>query len=290
MTSTSASIVGCGSSCALALLALMPGASAADLSTRTYTKVPAAVEAVSSWTGFYAGAAIGWTGSRDDWTTDLIADGTVLGTPAAIGRLGLGGPNATFNTDGVRGALFAGYNYQINQSIVTGIEADVGLATNDKATLNYIPGTVFGAPGTSTPLGDRVTISGGADASIRARLGYLITPSWLLYATGGGAFQRESIDIVCPGSTQNSRWCVADRSANVSTTHIGWTLGAGLEGKLTGSLSGRIEYRYSDLGQWNNSYFLNTNGDEVYAHTRLTSHSVMVGAAYLFGGPVVANY
>jgi outer membrane immunogenic protein len=268
----------------------MSGASAADLPARTYVKAPPEIAAVSSWTGSYAGAAIGWAGYRDNWTTDLIADGTVLGKPAAVGRLGLGGPNANFNTDGFRGALFAGYNYQINQSVVTGIEADVGLASNNKATLNYIPGTVFGGPGASTPLGDRVTISRGADASIRARLGYLITPGWLLYTTGGVAFQWESIDIVCPGGAQNSRWCVADRTANVSTTHVGWTLGAGLEGKLTSNLTGRIEYRYSDLGKWNNGYFLNTGGDEVYAHTRLTSHTVMFGAAYLFGGPVVAKY
>ncbi|MCP3470143.1 hypothetical protein NLM33_07360 [Bradyrhizobium sp. CCGUVB1N3] len=81
-----------------------------------------AVAAVSSWTGFYAGAAIGWAGYRDDWTTDLIANGAALGTPAAIGRLGLGGPNANFDTDGFRGSLFAGYNYQINPSVVAGIE------------------------------------------------------------------------------------------------------------------------------------------------------------------------
>lgn len=265
------------------LVAGAVGASAADLAPAPYTKAPAVAAAVASWTGPYAGAAIGWIGHRETWTTDLVASGGALVSPAVTGRLGLGGANADFNANVFRGALFAGYNFQINQSVVTGIEADLGLATNNKATLNYIPGTVFGAPGTSTPLGDRLTVSRDLDASIRARLGYLINPSWLVYSTGGVAFQQESIDVICPGNFANSRWCIADRTAKVSTTHVGWTLGAGVEGKLASNVTGRVEYRYSDLGTWNNSYFMGTNADEALAHTRLTSQNVMIGAAYQFG-------
>src|SRR5215467_4800124 len=89
MKSTTTSIVAYASPCALApafaLLAAMSGASAADLPARTYVKAPVEVAAVSSWTGFYAGAAIGWAGYRDNWTTDRVGDGT----PAAFNRLGL---------------------------------------------------------------------------------------------------------------------------------------------------------------------------------------------------------
>lgn len=263
------------------LLTSAVGVSAADLAAQQpYTKAPSAAAVVSSWTGPYVGGAVGWLGSREDWTTDLIWPSR---TPAVAGRLGLGGPTANFNANGFRGAVFAGYNHQVGQSFVVGLEGDLGWATNNKSTMNYLPGTVLGAPGTNTPLGDRLTISRGFDASIRGRVGYLVTPGWLAYATGGVAFQQETIDVVCPGGgAGNSRWCIADRFAKPSTIHVGWTVGAGLEGKVTSNVTGRVEYRYSDLGTWNNGYFVGSNGDEMWAHTRLTSHTVMFGAAYQF--------
>ncbi len=67
------------------------------------------------------------------------------------------------------------------------------------------------------------------DGSIRGRLGYAYD-RYLLYGTGGLAFG----DIKGP--------------AGASSTKTGWTLGAGIEAALTSNVTGRLEYRHSDLG------------------------------------------
>ncbi len=86
---------------------------------------------------------------------------------------------------------------------------------------------------------------------------------------------------------------MATRAAEKSTTHVGWTLGAGVDYRITPNWIARAEYRYSDFGSWKNNYFPNTNTDEIYARTELTSNRVTVGISYLFGAqtsPVVAKY
>lgn len=69
------------------------------------------------------------------------------------------------------------------------------------------------------------------DATVRGRLGYAYD-RYLIYGTGGVAFG----DIKSGGS---------------STTRTGWTLGAGIEAALTSNVTGRLEYRHTDLGTWN---------------------------------------
>ena len=66
------------------------------------------------------------------------------------------------------------------------------------------------------------------DSSVRGRLGYAYD-RYLFYGTGGVAF----------GDIKNN---------GASTTRTGWTLGAGIEAALTTNITGRLEYRYTDLG------------------------------------------
>ena len=66
----------------------------------------------------------------------------------------------------------------------------------------------------------------------------------------------------------------------------GWTLGAGVEHLLTAAWLVRAEYRYADFGQANPTFFtynIGGNGDDrVYAHVRIRTHTVNLGAAYKF--------
>jgi outer membrane immunogenic protein len=66
------------------------------------------------------------------------------------------------------------------------------------------------------------------DATVRGRLGYAYD-RFLFYGTGGIAF----------GDLKN---------AGASTTKVGWTLGAGIEAAITSNVTGRLEYRHTDLG------------------------------------------
>lgn len=81
---------------------------------------------------------------------------------------------------------YLGVNWQFASSWVAGIEGDLGWADNKKAA-NPHPGTAglfFGAPLVGLPAG---SVKDTWDGSVRARLGYLVAPSTMLYGSAGVA-------------------------------------------------------------------------------------------------------
>lgn len=125
--------------------------------------------------------------------------------------------NNKVDLDGFGGGAFAGYNYEFGNGLVGGVEGDVGY--------HDIHGSNAGTD-----------VDGGVGGSLRARLGYAITPEILPYVTAGGAAQ--SVKVTEGG--------VSDRN-----THLGWTAGAGVDFKVTENIFARGEYRYTDLGNKN---------------------------------------
>ncbi|MDS1134754.1 outer membrane protein [Nitratireductor indicus] len=115
--------------------------------------------------------------------------------------------------DGYFGGIFVGTNFQ-NGNVVYGVEGDLGYDRLKGSQGAY-------------------SFKGGVDGSARARLGYALTDSVLLYGTAGGAAQRLS---------------VAEASKSDTNTMLGWTAGVGVDAKLTDSVFGRVEYRYTDFG------------------------------------------
>lgn len=98
---------------------------------------------------------------------------------------------------------------------------------------------------------DGVTFSNGGagsvvhdwDATFRARAGFLVTSSTLLYAAGGVSFLNEKVtenaDIALSGSWSQSKM------------RVGWTIGGGVESLLTEHWLVRAEYLYADYGSQN---------------------------------------
>ena len=122
-----------------------------------------------------------------------------------------GGPD--IKTKGFVGGVFGGYQWQ-QENFVYGAEADLGYN---------------GVKGDS----DGIHSKGGFEGSLRARLGYAVTPEILLYGTGGGALKNQKISV--PGDSD-------------SNTMLGWTAGVGTDIKITDNVFGRVEYRYTDFG------------------------------------------
>jgi len=77
------------------------------------------------------------------------------------------------------------------------------------------------------------TTKSGLDGSLRARLGYAVTDSVMIYGTAGGAA---------------SRLKVSDAAGSDSNTMYGWTAGVGADAMLTDQVFARAEYRYVDFG------------------------------------------
>lgn len=148
---------------------------------------------IASWQGPYAGLTGGYAFSGT--ANDKTAGNKI-------------------DTDGFVGGGFVGYNVEAGNGLVAGVEGDLGY--------NGVKGSNAGTE-----------VKSGIDGSLRARLGYTVTPDILLYTTAGGAAKRTS---------------VTEGGVKDSATQLGWTAGAGTDIKLTENLFGRAEYRYTDYG------------------------------------------
>ncbi|MBR0963380.1 porin family protein [Bradyrhizobium diazoefficiens] len=262
-------------------LALAGGAQAADLAPKPFTKAPPL--ATSSWTGFYAGLGLGFRSTSADLTTTSVLED---GVPRDLTGGVLSQP---FNGSGFRANPYAGYNWQVTPNWVVGIEGDVGFGDQSTRLDGYRGTPVFGS---STYLADGLAVKTTWDASLRGRAGYLLTPTTLIYATGGLAWQHYDITstcvtLICTGNG------VAPAVVSNATTRTGWTLGGGLETALWGNWLLRGEYRYADFGTAHFAIARTATAGPALTvqnfDARLATHTASVGLAYKFGEPVIGR-
>ena len=261
---------------------LATSAFAADLPARTYTKAPVYVEPVYNWTGFYIGGNLGYSWGRSNDTSTLTnTAGTVLfaGTDKS-------------DLNGIVGGGQIGYNWQM-QGWVWGLEADIQ-GSDEKGTRNFLCPTgvctptfgqiaVFPGPAVPVALSQKIDWFG----TVRARGGVLVTPKVLLYATGGLAYGEV-------GSSA-SIGLVPTVFPSTSTTNVGWTVGAGIEGAIGGNWTAKLEYLYIDLGKANGSFLTTIGGlGGGVLSSNYSSHVIdnvlRVGINYRFDSAVVAKY
>jgi outer membrane immunogenic protein len=263
------------------------GALAADLPMKTpYTKAPAYVEPVFNWTGFYVGGNVGYSWGNSDNSTTL--DRFNSGLPLVAG---VNGTNTSRdNVNGVIGGGQFGYNWQM-QNWLFGLEADIqGSGERGSSTITCVGCADVGTDIVTT-LNQRLDWFGTA----RGRIGALVTPTVLLYATGGLAYGEVKVggSVAGNGAGGNTTVVLADSSS----TRVGWTLGAGVEGVISGNWTAKLEYLYMDLGTVSGGPVPLT-GILVNARqlpglsfsSRFTDNIVRAGINYHFNSPVVAKY
>lgn len=218
------------------------GAKAADLPI----KAPAVTEtAPATWTGFYLGASAGgrWTDADISILSidEFFIGGVQHDLPACTLNVPPCATRSSLNGSSVRAGVHAGYNFQFNERWLVGAEGDWGWA-NAGATsvgLKFTQGNVL--PDSTIAL--RTTW----DASARARIGFVARPDLLVYATGGAAWMHSELTSTCgPVSCFPGTYSPSGLTSTVNWT--GWTVGAGVEDKLSRHWTLRGEYRYSDFG------------------------------------------
>ncbi len=209
------------------LLALgVASASAADIARRPmpakaplYTPAP-----VYNWTGFYVGINGGGGWGRSDFSP-----------PFASG---------SFNTSGGLVGGTIGYNWQMPNNLVLGLEGDVDWS-------NIRGSSLCGA-------GFSCSVRNDWLATARGRLGYAID-RFMPYVTGGAAFGNIKTNI--------------SGLAGADTTKVGWTVGGGVEYAFAGPWSAKLEYLYVDLGR---------GGSVLGSDARFNANIVRAGLNYRF--------
>jgi outer membrane immunogenic protein len=211
----------------------------------------AMAQSAGGWTGGYIGANIGYSwGHSSDFGTFVSPAGPTLATSAT-----------KFDMNGVIGGGQVGYNMQAGNWL-WGWEMDIqGTDQKGDANSRFIcPAFVcqFGNPATNvlpgtgpaTPLPVvATTFNQRLDwfGTVRGRLGTLVAPNVLLYATGGLAFGRVDTSGTITGQNFVLPGLPTSRAFESHSTRPGWTAGGGAEWRFLEHWSAKIEYLYVDL-------------------------------------------
>jgi outer membrane immunogenic protein len=207
---------------ATAAAALLLSAAAAQAADLPIQPAPGpALPTPFTWTGFYVGAHGGYGWSDTDWR--LIDN-------AGAGACGQCGTVVTrFDVDGGLAGVQAGYNWQMANGIVLGVEADLSFSWAD-------------GEGRWNAQGGVANRSASVDldfvGTVGPRLGYAMDRV-LLYVEGGlalvgGDYEHRNLDNGNVFSTDETR--------------TGWFLGGGAEYAFADAWSAKIEYNYISLG------------------------------------------
>ena len=226
-----------------------------------YAKSPVAATPWT-WAGFYLGAHGGYGWADDPFNKTLGLTGFLAGA--------IFPPLSGVDSRGFVAGFHAGANWQ-SRSVVGGLELDIS-------------GTGIKGSSSSTAGGLRVTQNDKFDplGSVRARLGYLVTPDVMVYGTGGLAWTQFSATNEFPGFTPSS--------LTTQNWLFGWAGGVGAEARLgnTNWLA-RVEYLHYDFGNsgsvTGDTGILNGAPVRALSSGRLSADVVRAGLSYKLNWP-----
>jgi outer membrane immunogenic protein len=225
---------------ALALAFAISPAFAADMPTKAPAMIP---PPAPQWTGFNVGLSLGGRWGEIDGRS-LSFGGGPLPFPALA--------NQTYDNSTFRVGGYLGYDWQFNPNWLVGVEGDFAWGNGHKR-VEALQGIAIANTGNFSEFKHTW------DAGLRARLGYLITPTWLLYATGGVQWQHVEATVNCAANTCGIGLLGgfppgAPYLQTNDTTRAGWAIGGGVETMLPGKWLLRGEYRYADFGTWQTAF------------------------------------
>ena len=215
------------------------------------------------WTGLYFGAHAGGGQSDKKFIDNFPTyDGELDAAPTLSGPLG---------------GLQAGYNHQFNW-LVIGIEGDFSWAgVREKQFSCFF-------------FGDQICSAESQwFASVTGRIGAAVGPTFL-YVKGGAAWVRDEYTDVatCSGTQRVFR---AGIYANCDSLYVGqetrdgWTVGAGIEYRISPNWSLKAEYNHMDFGK-KSVWLVDEEGDKFSEEIHQRADIFKVGFNYFFGAPV----
>lgn len=197
------------------------------------------------WSGLYAGVHFGYAAG----SSDLLISG---------GGGGGGDLHSAIDPDGFIGGIHIGFNQEMASRFVLGAEADL--------TYNAVDGLTTFASGSGALVKGEVKWSGSA----RLRAGYAFDRT-LPFITAGVAAAKYEVLVITGGPAGDVPFH--------EETHVGWTVGGGVEHAFTDKWIARVEYRYSDFGS---KALSAADGLATETHVDLQTHDIRVGLSYKF--------
>jgi iron complex outermembrane receptor protein len=239
-----------------------------------------------TWAGAYLGLIGGYGFGKSATATSFIDAAT--GNPLL----------ATETSSKLRGGTFgaqAGYNWTAGPWLA-GIESDLQYSDQRAKLTSVCPGAICN-PALVGMIADPSVIANFEDgqklewfATLRARLGAIVTPGALVYATGGLAvgeiMTAGTISGFGTGVDEEGNPVINPVNAILANhkTKVGWALGGGIEARLVGNWTGKIEYLHLDFGTVSTatSNLLNSTPVAVFFNSRITDQVVRAGLNYKF--------
>jgi len=223
------------------------------------------------WSGVYVGVNGGFGGG-------VVSSTTAFASPAPFGTA----TQAYNRTSGFVAGGQVGYNYQLPNNFMVGVESDIqwsDVKASHQASTVALGGIVY------TDTSHALEWFG----TTRLRVGYALG-SVLTYATGGVAYG----DVSVKGNQISGGLF----SGDTSTTKVGWTVGGGAEYALTDNLSLKSEYLYTEFsGVRGPAVGVGAGGLPFigeFSTGRLRTHTTRLGLNWRFNGapaaPVIAKY
>jgi outer membrane immunogenic protein len=233
---------------------------AGTASAQTVPSSAGSAVAPFTWTGFYAGANIGYSRSS---TGDIGAASYILGPDVGTYENTWFGTEDRSKHDSLTGGVQFGYNYQAGR-FVFGLEADLSALNNKKSYLATSATDLIPYPETRPDynyhLRETMETKETVDwlGTLRPRIGFTPTERLLVYGTGGLAFARVEGSGGYDWHEYGFWWGAPEGDHNFdrsgafsgkdSSVRFGWTAGAGLEFAVTDRLTLKGEYLFVDLG------------------------------------------
>jgi outer membrane immunogenic protein len=238
---------------------------------------PAPAQQQANWNGGQLGGSNGVSSVNNSFVDPgsfICPTNSVFGTNCFETPFSFSGHKASYTI-----GPFAGYRWTLGKgpypgSVVFGIEGDWSWKNAETSLSQASAIHIVNSSGSSFTRTDQFSgsVKQKSDSSIRARVGWLVTPWSLLYVTGGVAFGEISgsfaySGVLCPGAPSatpfsscvtSSSTATAATAATWNDTRTGYTVGAGWESELFAGWKWRAEYRYTDFGEYTKTFGLAT--------------------------------
>ena len=238
------------------------------LSVQATISASFASSSVVNWNGYYGGINAGYIGhghKRINITSQNIQTySPTVGGNLAIASIASGSAALSLNNNGFIGGLDIGYTHRFYDKFIVGMETDFqGIAggnphrsASQTAALDL--GVPTGAPSTRYNIASDLVVSKNIDylGTLRARFGYLLTPTFLFSGTGGFAYGEGTLRTSINQSVNPTIVSISQMWNTVgrySATRVGWTVGSNFEWIVHSNWIAKLEYLYYDLGRVNDN-------------------------------------